>query len=58
MSSLIAPSFTHPRKTACATTNLTVENKDMKPLFDTILDYIPAPEGDPDAGTAAVDQHH
>ena len=26
----------------------------MKPLFDTILDYIPAPEGDPDAGTAAV----
>ena len=24
---------------------------DMVPLFDTILDYIPAPEGDPDAGT-------
>ncbi len=24
---------------------------DMIPLFDTILDYIPAPEGDPDAGT-------
>lgn len=23
--------------------------KDMTPLFDTILDYIPAPEGDPDA---------
>lgn len=23
---------------------------DMIPLFDTILDYIPAPEGDPDAG--------
>ncbi len=23
---------------------------DMKPLFDTIIDYIPAPEGDPDAG--------
>ena len=22
--------------------------EDMKPLFDTILDYIPAPEGDPD----------
>lgn len=22
---------------------------DLKPLFDTILDYIPAPEGDPDA---------
>ncbi len=24
--------------------------KDMKPLFDTILEHIPAPEGDPDAG--------
>lgn len=23
---------------------------DMKPLFDTIINYIPAPEGDPDAG--------
>ena len=23
----------------------------MVPLFETILDYIPAPEGDPDAGT-------
>lgn len=27
------------------------EPKDLKPLFDTILDYIPAPEGDPDRGT-------
>ncbi|MCM1182673.1 MAG: translational GTPase TypA [Roseburia sp.] len=25
--------------------------EDMTPLFETILDYIPAPEGDPDAGT-------
>ena len=25
--------------------------KDMTPLFETILKYIPAPEGDPDAGT-------
>lgn len=24
---------------------------DMTPLFETIIDYIPAPEGDPDAGT-------
>ncbi len=24
---------------------------DMKPLFETIVNYIPAPEGDPDAGT-------
>ena len=25
--------------------------EDMKPLFDAILEHIPAPEGDPDAGT-------
>lgn len=28
--------------------------KDMTPLFDTILDYIPAPEGDPDAATQVL----
>ena len=38
-------------KNGSATTNITVKNKDMKPLFDTIIDYIPAPEGDPDVGT-------
>lgn len=27
---------------------------DMEPLFETILDYIPAPEGDPDAGTQVL----
>ncbi len=27
---------------------------DMTPLFDTILDYIPVPEGDPDAGTQVL----
>ena len=26
----------------------------MVPLFETILDYIPAPEGDPDAGTQVL----
>ena len=31
--------------------NLEDEPKDLKPLFDTILDYIPAPEGDPERGT-------
>ena len=41
-------------KTGSATLNLTVKNNDMKPLFDTILDYIPAPEGDPDAGTQVL----
>ena len=28
--------------------------KDMVPLFDTILDYIPAPVGDPDAATQVL----
>ncbi len=27
---------------------------DMEPLFETILDYIPAPEGDPEAGTQVL----
>lgn len=27
------------------------EEKDLKPLFDTILEHIPAPEGDPEAPT-------
>ena len=26
----------------------------MQPLFETILDYIPAPEGDPEAGTQVL----
>ncbi len=30
------------------------EGFDMQPLFDTILDYIPAPEGDPEAGTQVL----
>ena len=41
-------------KTGSATLNLTVKNNDMKPLFDTIIDYIPAPEGDSDAGTQVL----
>lgn len=28
--------------------------KDMTPLFETIIDYIPAPEGDPDANTQVL----
>lgn len=28
--------------------------KDMEPLFETILNYIPTPEGDPDAGTQVL----
>ncbi len=36
-------------KTGVATRDMDTEGTDMKPLFDTILDYIPAPEGDPEA---------
>ena len=38
-------------KSGVATLDLDVEPVDMKPLFETIINYIPAPEGDPDAGT-------
>ena len=31
-----------------------VQGKDMVPLFETILDYIPAPTGDPDEGTQVL----
>ena len=38
-------------KQGIASLELDKPGTDMMPLFDTILDYIPAPEGDPDAGT-------
>ena len=38
-------------KAGIATLDLNVEAVNMKPLFETIIDYIPAPEGDPDADT-------
>ena len=38
-------------KEGTATLDPKVPGKDMVPLFETILDYIPAPEGDPEAGT-------
>ncbi len=34
--------------------NLEDEHVDLKPLFDTILDYIPAPKGDPEKGTQVL----
>ncbi len=37
-----------------ATLDLEQEAKDMTPLFDTVLDYIPAPEGDPEAPTQVL----
>lgn len=38
-------------KAGYAMVELEDEHKDMKPLFETIINYIPAPEGDPDADT-------
>lgn len=41
-------------KAGHAVLDLTEEPKNMTPLFETILDYIPAPEGDPDADTQVL----
>ena len=41
-------------KAGVAVLDLTDEEKDMQPLFETILNYIPAPEGDPDADTQVL----
>jgi len=38
-------------KAGHAVLDLNQSPEDMEPLFETILKYIPAPEGDPDAGT-------
>ena len=38
-------------KSGIATLDLGSPGVSMKPLFETIIDYIPAPEGDPEAGT-------
>lgn len=41
-------------KTGIASLDMEKEGTSMIPLFETILDYIPAPEGDPDAGTQVL----
>ncbi|MDE6983276.1 MAG: GTP-binding protein, partial [Lachnospiraceae bacterium] len=41
-------------KTGIASLEEDAAGVDMTPLFETILDYIPAPEGDPDAGTQVL----
>lgn len=38
-------------KEGTAKTDMAAEATDMKPLFEAIVNYIPAPEGDPDAST-------
>ena len=41
-------------KSGFATLDLNKESHDMEPLFETILNYIPAPEGDETAGTQVL----
>jgi GTP-binding protein len=41
-------------KTGTASLDMHEPGTDMIPLFETILDYIPAPEGDPEAGTQVL----
>ena len=41
-------------KAGIASLDPDVPGTDMMPLFETILNYIPAPEGDPDAGTQVL----
>ena len=41
-------------KAGIASLDMEEEGTDMVPLFETILDYIPAPEGDPEAGTQVL----
>lgn len=41
-------------KTGIASLDPNEEGTDMKPLFDAIIDHIPAPEGDPEAPTQVL----
>ena len=41
-------------KTGVAMLELSDGSRDMKPLFETIIEHIPAPEGDPDAPTQVL----
>lgn len=41
-------------KEGVASLNMDDKMTDMQPLFETILNYIPAPEGDPDANTQVL----
>lgn len=41
-------------KSGIAVLDLTDAEKNMEPLFETILNYIPAPQGDPDAHTQVL----
>lgn len=41
-------------KAGIASLDPNVPGTDMEPLFETIINYIPAPEGDPEAGTQVL----
>lgn len=41
-------------KSGHASLDMNVPGENMEPLFETILDYIPAPTGDPEAGTQVL----
>ncbi|MCR5633700.1 MAG: translational GTPase TypA [Lachnospiraceae bacterium] len=41
-------------KKGTASLDMDKEGTDMMPLFDTIIEHIPAPEGDPEAGTQVL----
>ena len=41
-------------KSGVAVLEMSDEAKDMQPLFETIIEHIPAPEGDPDADTQVL----
>lgn len=51
---LDAPIVFASAKQGYAVRDLGDDAKDLKPLFDTILEQIPAPEGDPDKGTQVL----
>lgn len=41
-------------KTGVASTDMNTTGTDMKPLFDAIIEHIPAPQGDPEAPTQVL----
>lgn len=53
-SQLDCPFIFASAKEGTASASLEEKGTDMKPLFDAIIDYIPAPEGDPDADTQVL----
>lgn len=53
-SQLDCPFIFASAKEGTASASLEEAGTDMKPLFDAIIDYIPAPEGDPDAETQVL----